>query len=84
MNPSGKVQLVFVDIFRNLPIPFVSKNPNDIHVWNMKVDEYLVGVFDFAQMFLASNGVILLFHLDDFIVLKEVKSYLGAMASKYG
>jgi hypothetical protein len=26
----------------------------------------------------------LLFHLDDFIVLKEVKSYLGAMASKYG
>jgi hypothetical protein len=32
---------------------------------NRKVDEYIVGVFDFAQMFLASNGAVLLFHLDD-------------------
>jgi hypothetical protein len=42
----------------------------------MKVDEYIVGVFDFAQMFLAYDGAILLFHLDDLKVSKEVKSYL--------
>jgi hypothetical protein len=43
----------------------VSRNPNDIPTWNRKVVEYIARVFDFAQMFLASNGVILLFHLDD-------------------
>jgi hypothetical protein len=48
MNPSGKVQLVFADIPKNPHVPFVFKNPNDIHAWNKKVDEYIVRVFDFA------------------------------------
>jgi hypothetical protein len=42
----------------------------------MKVDEYIVGVFDFAKMFLAFDGVVLLFHQDNLKILKEVKSYL--------
>jgi hypothetical protein len=42
----------------------------------MKVDEYTIGVFDFAHMFLAFDGVVLLFHRNDLKVLKEVKSYL--------
>jgi hypothetical protein len=33
-------------------------------------------IFYFAKTFLATNGAILLFHLDDLYVLKEVKSYL--------
>ncbi len=33
-------------------------------------------IFDFAQMFLASNGAILLFHPNDLKVLKEIKFYL--------
>jgi hypothetical protein len=48
MNPSGKVQLVFIDILGNLPIPLVSKNPDDMLAWNKKVDEYIARVFDFA------------------------------------
>jgi hypothetical protein len=44
MNPSGKVHLS-LQMFQ---FPFVSKNPNDIHAWNMKVDEYIGGIFDFA------------------------------------
>jgi hypothetical protein len=48
MNPSGKVQLVIIDVLGNLHVPFVSKNPYDIHAWNRKVDEYIGGVFDFA------------------------------------
>ncbi len=57
MNPSGKVQLVFIDVLGNLFVPIVSRNPDDIPVWNMKIDEYIVGVFDFAHMFLAFDGV---------------------------
>jgi hypothetical protein len=32
----------------------------------MKVDEYIARAFDFAHMFLAYDGAILLFHLNDF------------------
>jgi hypothetical protein len=76
MNPSGKVQLVITNISRNLPIPLVSKNLDDILAWNQKVDEYIVAIFDFVDKFLASNGVVLLFHLDDLKVIREVKSYM--------
>ncbi len=30
MNPKNKVHLVFANIPRNLLVPFVSRNPNDI------------------------------------------------------
>jgi hypothetical protein len=76
MNPSGKVQLVFVDKLGNLLVLFMSQNLDYILVWNNKVDEYIVGVFDFAQIFLASYGVVLLFQPNDLRVLKEIKSYL--------
>ncbi len=76
MNPSGKVQLFFANIPRNLLVPLMSRNLDDIPKWNKKVDEYIVGVFDFAHIFLASNGAVLLFHPGDLKVLKEVKSYL--------
>jgi hypothetical protein len=61
--------------FRKPFYSFISRNPYDIPAWNRKVDEYIGGVFDFAQIFLASDGVVLLFHPDDFKILKEVKSY---------
>jgi hypothetical protein len=76
MNLGGKVQLVIVDAPRNLHVPFISRNPDDIHAWNQKVDEYIIAIFDFAKKFLAFNGVVLLFHLDDLKVFKEVKSCL--------
>ncbi len=73
MNPNGKVQLVFANVYGNLLIILVSKNLDDIFVWNKKVNEYIVRVFDFAQMFLAFDGAILLFHPVDLKVFKEVK-----------
>jgi hypothetical protein len=76
MNFGGKVQLVIVDAHGNLHVPLISRNPNDIHVWNQKVSEYITTPFDFAKKFLASNGVVMLFHPDDFKVFKEVTSYL--------
>ncbi len=39
MNPSGKVELVFVDVLGNLHVPLMSKNLYDILAWNKKVDE---------------------------------------------
>jgi len=74
--PHNKVQFIFVNIPINLLVLLVSRNLDDILEWNKKVDEYIVGIFDFTHIFLASNGVVLLFHPNDLKVLKEVKSYL--------
>ncbi len=76
MNLGGDVQLVIANVLKNLFLPLVFRNLNDNHVWNWKVDEYIAMIFDFAKKFLASNGVVLLFHRNDLRVLKEVKSYL--------
>jgi hypothetical protein len=78
MNFGGKVQLVISDVPRNLHVPFISKNLDDIPTWNRKVDEYIAKIFDFFWMFLAFDGVVSLFHLDDLKVMKEVKSCLEA------
>jgi hypothetical protein len=59
MNLSGNV---FAKVLGNLFIPLISKKPNDVPMSNKKVNEYIVGVFDFAYIFLATNGVVLLFH----------------------
>jgi hypothetical protein len=48
MNLNSKVKLVFVDVPRNLPIPLVFRNLDDILVWNNKVDEYIIRISDFA------------------------------------
>jgi len=49
-------------------------------LWNKKVDEYIIGVFDFGQIFLASDGVVFLFHPNDLKVLK-VKFYFKSFGS---
>jgi len=43
----------------------VATNPSNIPPWNQKVDEYIVFVFDFVEMFLAFDDFVLLFHLND-------------------
>jgi hypothetical protein len=42
----------------------------------MLVEDYVVFVFDFGNKLLVINGVVLLFHLDNLCVLREIKSYL--------
>ncbi len=75
MNPSGKVQLS-LQMFQQTSLFFLYPRNQMIFMWNSFVDEYIGGVFYFAHIFLASHGVVLLFHPNDFKVLKEVKSYL--------
>jgi hypothetical protein len=48
----------------------------EIPIWNKWMDNHIVSIFDLIKWFMASDGVILLFHLDDLCVLKEIKSYM--------
>jgi len=48
----------------------------EILVWNNIVEDYVVSIFNFTNKFLTSDGVVLLFHLDDLHVLKEIRSYM--------
>ncbi len=61
---------------KNLLIPLVSTIHSKIPFWNRKVDDYIASIFYFAEKFLAIDGAILLFHLDDLWILNEVRSYL--------
>jgi hypothetical protein len=76
VNPKDNVHLGLDDVPWNLLTPLILIVPSKIPPWNRKVDAYNVSIFDFAKKFLATNGVVLLFHLDDLYVLKEVRSYL--------
>lgn len=57
-------------------MPLVSTFPIDIPIWNKWVDDHIISIFDFVDKFRVSDEVILLFHLDDPWIIKEIKSYL--------
>ncbi len=79
MNLSGNV---FAKVLGNLFIPLISKKPNDVPMSNKKVNEYIVGVFDFAYIFLATNGVVLLFHPNELRVWRRSSLIQRVMAFK--
>ncbi len=51
VNPNGKVQLIIIDIPKNLHVLMVAMNAFDIPPWNQMVDKYIVFVFDFVDKF---------------------------------
>jgi hypothetical protein len=60
----------------NLLIPLVSKHTINVPFWNREIDNYVYGVFGFANKYLHADGAIVVFNDDDPRVLKEIKSYL--------
>lgn len=46
------------------------------------MEDYIMFVFYFANKLCATNNVVLLFHLDDLHVLKEVRPYLESIGLK--
>jgi hypothetical protein len=74
------VNLVLADVLGDLPRPFVSPSLAKIHVWTKLVEDYVVFIFNFADKFLASDGAILLFHLDNLRVFKKIKSCLKSFS----
>jgi hypothetical protein len=67
---------LIVEVPSNLSIPFMSKPTNIVAFWNRHINNYIYGVFGFANKYLYDNGAIVVFHDDDPCVLKEIKSYL--------
>jgi hypothetical protein len=78
----ARFSLSLLTFLENLPIPFVSINLSNILAWNYKVNEYIIVVFDFAYKFLAFDGAMLLFHLNDLKILNKVNSYLESYCFK--
>jgi hypothetical protein len=69
-------------VLRDLLIPHVS-NPLGVTLsWNVKVQNYVVSIFGFTKKFLVSHRFVLLFHDDDFQMLREIKSYLETYGFK--
>jgi hypothetical protein len=44
----------------------------------MQDEDYIVSIFDFADKFLTLDGDVLLFHLDDPLIFKEIRLYLDS------
>ncbi len=72
----GMPILFITEVPSNLSVPLVSKHNIDVLFWNRHIDNYVYGVFGFANKYLCPNGVVVVFHDDDPHVLKEIKSYL--------
>jgi hypothetical protein len=60
----------------NLLILLVSQHTINVPFWNRQIDNYVYGVFGFANKYFHANGAVVVFHDDDPPVLKEIKSYL--------
>jgi hypothetical protein len=84
VNLEDKFHLVLDDVPRNLFIPLVSTIHSKIHFCNRKVDDYIASIFYFVEKFLAIDGAIFFFHLDDLWILNEVRSYLESYRFQFG
>jgi hypothetical protein len=75
MNPSGKAQLVFVNVFGNLPVPLMSKNLKMISLHGIGrlmstfLESLILLKFSWSLM-----GLFCYFTWMTFRVLKEIKS----------
>ncbi len=68
--------LLIVKIPSNLLVFLVLIPPITIPSWNHHIDNYVYGIFGFANKYMERNGTVLIFHDDDLCVFKEIKSFL--------
>jgi hypothetical protein len=68
--------LVIMEIPSNLLVFLISKPTTIVPFYNQHVDNYVYGVFGFANKYLHDDSAIVVFHDDDPHVLKEIKSCL--------
>ncbi len=73
-STTSKPTFRIVEVPLDLLIPLISIPPTIVPSWNHHIDVY--GVFGFANKYMERNGTILIFHVDDPCVLKEIKSFL--------
>jgi hypothetical protein len=75
---SSGVDLIIVDIPKDLPIPIVSSPATSVLVWNSADENFLPLVFDFGSSLVHDNGVLLLFHKDDLKLRANIRGYTKA------
>ncbi len=71
----GMPTLLIAKVPSNLPVPLVSKHTTTVSFWNQHIENYVYGVFGFANKYLCPDDVVVVFHDDPPCVLKEIKSY---------
>ncbi len=76
VNPKDKANLVLIDDLGNVHVPLVSFNSPEIPLWNKQGEDWIISIFDFIENFLTFDGAMFFFHLNDPLVLKEIRSYL--------
>jgi hypothetical protein len=74
--PLKTMDLVIINIPNNLPIPCVFDPTFSIPSWNQSVDNFINIIILLSNKLLFENGVVLLFHVDDLCMLKEIWSFL--------
>jgi hypothetical protein len=75
-SKTRKLVLLIVEVPSNLRVLLVSKPPTIVPFWNHHIDNYVYGIFGFANKYMEENGTIFIFHDDDPHILKEIESFL--------
>jgi hypothetical protein len=70
---TGGINLMIVDILKGLPVPMVSSPPTSVPDWNSDDKNFLAMVFDMGSSLVHDNGVLLLFHKDDFKLRADIR-----------
>jgi hypothetical protein len=78
----NKVDLVLLHIPSNLIIPHVFKLFFFILPWNRRVDNFIKSVAVFVDRFLFGKRVVIIMHVNDLQVLKEIRSFLESYQLK--
>ena len=75
----GHADLVIADLPDGLPVPNVSVPSSLVPTWNLRPENYLHELFDFADEILDDNGALLLFYpFDNGEVLDDIETFFDA------
>lgn len=77
MFSHNKVDLILVNVPLNLLILHIFKPLSLILPWNKRVDKFIKSIVVFIDKFLFDRKVVIIMHVDDPRVLKEICSFLN-------
>ncbi len=76
VSSKNKVDLVIADVPSKLLISHVSKPLSFIIPWNKRMDNFIESIVFFINMFMFDRRAIIIMHVDDLRMLKEIRSLL--------
>ena len=69
---------MLVDFLKGLPVPLVSSPPTAISEWNTYDVSFMMMVFAMGSSLVHDNGMLLLFHKDDFQLRADIRGSANA------